>query len=111
MTGTRSPVIVREGGRSSIPPALQSNGQATAYWIPRRLSSGRAFARPLAGYEVKEAYPPRSTVIVREGERSSIPGDPMGARSFYVYILASRIGGTLYIGVTMTSFAEWLSIA
>ena len=24
----------------------------------------------------------------------------MGARSFYVYILASRTGGTLYIGVT-----------
>jgi putative endonuclease len=24
----------------------------------------------------------------------------MGARSFYVYILPSRIGGTLYIGVT-----------
>ena len=24
----------------------------------------------------------------------------MGARSFYVYILASSIGGTLYIGVT-----------
>ncbi len=24
----------------------------------------------------------------------------MGARSFYVYILASRIGGTLYIGAT-----------
>jgi putative endonuclease len=24
----------------------------------------------------------------------------MGARSFYVYILAGRIGGTLYIGVT-----------
>ena len=24
----------------------------------------------------------------------------MGARSFCVYILASRIGGTLYIGVT-----------
>ena len=24
----------------------------------------------------------------------------MGAHSFYVYILASRIGGTLYIGVT-----------
>jgi len=24
----------------------------------------------------------------------------MGIRSFYVYILASRIGGTLYIGVT-----------
>jgi len=24
----------------------------------------------------------------------------MGARSFYVYILASRIGGRLYIGVT-----------
>jgi putative endonuclease len=24
----------------------------------------------------------------------------MGARSFYVYILACRIGGTLYIGVT-----------
>jgi putative endonuclease len=24
----------------------------------------------------------------------------MAARSFYVYILASRIGGTLYIGVT-----------
>jgi putative endonuclease len=24
----------------------------------------------------------------------------MGARKFYVYILASRIGGTLYIGVT-----------
>ncbi|WP_315701896.1 MULTISPECIES: GIY-YIG nuclease family protein [unclassified Bradyrhizobium] len=24
----------------------------------------------------------------------------MGARSFYVYILANRIGGTLYIGVT-----------
>jgi putative endonuclease len=24
----------------------------------------------------------------------------LGARSFYVYILASRIGGTLYIGVT-----------
>jgi putative endonuclease len=24
----------------------------------------------------------------------------MGTRSFYVYILASRIGGTLYIGVT-----------
>jgi putative endonuclease len=24
----------------------------------------------------------------------------MGARRFYVYILASRIGGTLYIGVT-----------
>jgi putative endonuclease len=27
-------------------------------------------------------------------------GLPMGARSFCVYILASRIGGTLYIGVT-----------
>ena len=24
----------------------------------------------------------------------------MGSRSFYVYILASRIGGTLYVGVT-----------
>jgi putative endonuclease len=24
----------------------------------------------------------------------------MGARSYYLYILASRIGGTLYIGVT-----------
>jgi putative endonuclease len=24
----------------------------------------------------------------------------MGARSFYVYILANKIGGTLYIGVT-----------
>jgi putative endonuclease len=24
----------------------------------------------------------------------------MGARSYYVYILANRIGGTLYIGVT-----------
>ena len=24
----------------------------------------------------------------------------MGARSYYVYVLASRIGGTLYIGVT-----------
>jgi len=24
----------------------------------------------------------------------------MGARTFYVYILASGIGGTLYIGVT-----------
>ena len=24
----------------------------------------------------------------------------MGGRSFYVYILASRIGGTLYVGVT-----------
>jgi putative endonuclease len=24
----------------------------------------------------------------------------MGAHSFYVYILASRIGGTLYVGVT-----------
>jgi putative endonuclease len=24
----------------------------------------------------------------------------MGTRSFYIYILASRIGGTLYIGVT-----------
>src|SRR5712675_3426248 len=24
----------------------------------------------------------------------------MGARTFYVYMLASRIGGTLYIGVT-----------
>jgi putative endonuclease len=24
----------------------------------------------------------------------------MGARNFYVYILTSRIGGTLYIGVT-----------
>ena len=27
----------------------------------------------------------------------------MGARCFYVYILASRIGGTLYIGITNTS--------
>ena len=24
----------------------------------------------------------------------------MGARSYYVYILASRIGGTLYVGIT-----------
>jgi putative endonuclease len=24
----------------------------------------------------------------------------MGSRQYYVYILASRIGGTLYIGVT-----------
>jgi putative endonuclease len=24
----------------------------------------------------------------------------MGTRSFYVYILAGRIGGTLYIGIT-----------
>jgi putative endonuclease len=30
----------------------------------------------------------------------SIPEAAMGTRSFYVYILASRIGGTLYIGVT-----------
>jgi hypothetical protein len=28
----------------------------------------------------------------------------MGARTFYVYILANRIGGTLYIGVTTISF-------
>jgi predicted GIY-YIG superfamily endonuclease len=34
----------------------------------------------------------------------------MGARGFYVYILASRIGGTLYIGVTTTSFAASTSI-
>ena len=27
-------------------------------------------------------------------------GSRLGARSYYVYILASRIGGTLYIGVT-----------
>jgi putative endonuclease len=32
--------------------------------------------------------------------RPSIPEAAMGARSYYVYILASRIGGTLYIGVT-----------
>jgi putative endonuclease len=32
--------------------------------------------------------------------RPSIPETPMGAGSYYVYILASRIGGTLYIGVT-----------
>jgi putative endonuclease len=32
--------------------------------------------------------------------RPSIPETRMGARTFYVYILASRIGGTLYIGVT-----------
>ena len=24
----------------------------------------------------------------------------MGARSYYVYVLASRIGGTLYVGIT-----------
>jgi putative endonuclease len=28
----------------------------------------------------------------------------LGSRSYYVYILASRIGGTLYIGVTNTLF-------
>jgi predicted GIY-YIG superfamily endonuclease len=33
----------------------------------------------------------------------------MGARSYYVYILASRIGGTLYIGVPMTSFGACTS--
>jgi putative endonuclease len=27
-------------------------------------------------------------------------GGSLAARSYYVYILASRIGGTLYIGVT-----------
>jgi putative endonuclease len=32
--------------------------------------------------------------------RPSIPEASMGARSYYLYILASRIGGTLYIGVT-----------
>jgi putative endonuclease len=32
--------------------------------------------------------------------RSSIPEALVGTRSYYVYILASRIGGTLYIGVT-----------
>jgi putative endonuclease len=32
--------------------------------------------------------------------RPSITETPMGARSYYVYILASRIGGTLYTGVT-----------
>ena len=32
--------------------------------------------------------------------RPSIPEAVDGARSYYVYILASRIGGTLYIGVT-----------
>jgi len=32
--------------------------------------------------------------------RPSIPETDDGARSYYVYILASRIGGTLYIGVT-----------
>jgi predicted GIY-YIG superfamily endonuclease len=30
----------------------------------------------------------------------------MGACSYYVYILASRIGGTLYIGVTNDRVAE-----
>ena len=32
--------------------------------------------------------------------RPSIPETVDGARSFYVYVLANRIGGTLYIGVT-----------
>jgi putative endonuclease len=32
--------------------------------------------------------------------RPSIPEALMGARIFYVYILANHIGGTLYIGVT-----------
>jgi putative endonuclease len=32
--------------------------------------------------------------------RSSIPETTVRARSYYVYILASRTGGTLYVGVT-----------
>ena len=43
---------------------------------------------------------PSASPITGSGGASSIPGWPMGARNFYVYILASRIGGTLYIGVT-----------
>src|ERR1700693_3239700 len=39
-------------------------------------------------------------VIARLTGRPSIPEAVMAARSYYVYILASRIGGTLYIGVT-----------
>jgi predicted GIY-YIG superfamily endonuclease len=42
-----------------------------------------------------------TAVIARLDRATSIAESrPMGARSFYVYILASRIGGTLYIGVT-----------
>jgi putative endonuclease len=40
-------------------------------------------------------------VIARLDRATQYPrGGRMGARIFYVYILASRIGGTLYIGVT-----------
>ena len=47
----------------------------------------------------EQCYPcPRSVHLTG---RPSIPeSQPMGASSFYVYILTNRIGGTLYIGVT-----------
>jgi putative endonuclease len=32
--------------------------------------------------------------------RSSIPETSVGSRNYYVYIVASRMGGTLYIGIT-----------
>src|SRR3954453_16176575 len=53
-----------------------------------------------------------STTAPQRGEKNSVPADPviplhsgsetsiMAARYFYVYILASKIGGTVYIGVT-----------
>jgi putative endonuclease len=40
------------------------------------------------------------TVIARLDRAIQYPRCQMGARSYFVYILASRIGGTLYIGVT-----------
>jgi len=50
---------------------------------------------------VKHCRRTYTAVIARLDRAPSIPESrPMGARSFYVYIRASRIGGTLYIGVT-----------
>jgi putative endonuclease len=40
------------------------------------------------------------TVIARLDRAIQYPRRQMGARSYFVYIPASRIGGTLYIGVT-----------
>jgi putative endonuclease len=41
------------------------------------------------------------TVVAWLDRATQYPRDgPMGARIFYVYILANRIGGTVYIGVT-----------
>src|SRR5467141_2677829 len=97
-------------GRSSSPPTRSTSGRdGSRNWISSRAIRPSCFRFPASCRRGNRVGLAKGSTKAQHARLSSpgltgrpgIPESrPMGARSFYVYILASRIGGTLYIGVT-----------